>query len=441
MKKKKAKKNGFFRRLFNVFRRKRRKRKTNAYEMYSRFRRYIDECHPNDPLYPSVRQTADLCDDALKSAKARIKLSERIHDLDGKMTELSSYSSLSDEDAKEIKTLLDYYIAVSEERSQLHEQLTQFDPSLAKMFQLEEDAINAMASMKNAEHHQRILKQDLGYIHGEKEELVYDRDNMEAGLSFIHKFNVGIVVVFTLVTGALAYMSIVGGRNIFWPAAIFIVLAAVIIGLLYAFRRKLRREMKRNKRKQHRAVELLNKKNVVFAYYTNYLRYTYRKYKVRNTKMLASHLEDFGKYKALLKRIDNLRQVRYETEDTIERFLREKKLTGVKSTIEGFARTVNLEDKRRYFSQLKEERAELERQLGELDTRHEEIWDVLLVLAERDDSEEKIVEQIIQTYLDEAAKAFKRAGMEAAAKGTADETDGDDAIDDDVFNPQPPSFS
>ncbi|MCL2664926.1 MAG: hypothetical protein FWE82_04885 [Defluviitaleaceae bacterium] len=412
---------------------KKKKKKTSAYEMHTVFRRFIDDMHPADPLYPSVRQTAQLCDEALKSAKSRIKLNGKIHALNGRMAELESYNSLSEKDANEIKNLLDSYLAVSEERSQLHEQLTEFDPTLAKMFKLEEDASAAMANMKDAERYQQVLKQDLSYIDSEKEELAFDREGMATGLTFIHYFSVGMVALFAVTAAVLAFFFIVSGENIFWPTAIFVVLAALIIGLLYSFRKKLQRDIRVNTKKQKRAVALLNKKNVVYAYYTNYLRYTYRKYKVRNTQMLANHLEDFGKYKALLKRIDLLRKLRYETEDTIEKFLREKKLTGIKSTIEGFARTVKLEDKRRYYSEMKDERAAVERQLVELEATHEELWDVLNVLSERDTSEDKLIDKIIQAYLDEAARAFSRAGIDGGAKKEKEDGDGigaDDEEDD-----------
>jgi len=180
----------------------------------------------------------------------------------------------------------------------------------------------------------------------------------------------------------------------------------MIVSLLYMFRQRLRREMRYNKRKQHKAASMLNKKFVVFAYYTNYLKFSYRKYKVRNSRTLENNLNDFESYKYLVNRIDTVRALMYETEESIERFLREKKLTGVKATIESFAKTVNLEDKRRYYSELDYEKNRAEKDLIELDARHVEIWDTLSKLRENDRSREKMVETIISTYLTEAGKLF-----------------------------------
>jgi hypothetical protein len=95
----------------------------------------------------------------------------------------------------------------------------------------------------------------------------------------------------------------------------------------------------------------------------------------------------------------------YETETGIERFLREKKLGGVKSTVEGFAKTINLEDKRRRFTELDTEKTLSEKTLLDLDKRHEEIWDVLTHLSSHDSS--GTIAGILEAYMGEAQKLFE----------------------------------
>jgi hypothetical protein len=286
-------------------------------------------------------------------------------------------------------------------------QLSKFDNSLVEMFRLEDDAVIAIPQIKDAEKHQRALRHDLGYLRGEKEELVSERSDMSRTMLFIHRFTIGMVALFLFVALVLVYLYVFAGREIFLPTAILILLVMSIISLLYMFRQRLRREMRFNKRKQNRAVTLLNKKSVVFAYYTNYLRFSYRKYKVKNSRTLENNLMDFESYKYLANRIDTVRSLMYETEEYIERFLREKNLTGVKATIESFARTINLEDKRRYFAEVDANKQKAEKELADLDARHEEIWISLTDLKDTDISEDKIIETVIATYLTEAGKLFE----------------------------------
>jgi hypothetical protein len=376
------------------------------YETYSRFKPFFEKMEKNDPAYASVRQTATLCEDALRIAKQRLRLSARIHQLSEKLNELESFNNLSESEAEDLKRSLDRFVALTSERSQLLNQLGKFDNSLVEMFTLEDDAAIAVPQIKSAEKHQRALRHDIGYLRGEKEELNTERYDMGRTMLFIQRFTLGMVALFVFVSIMLLYLYIVNGRDIFFPIAILIVLVMAIVTLLYLFRQHLRREMRFNRRKQHRAISLLNKKNVVFAYYTNYLRFSYKKYKIKNSRTLENNLNDFESYKYLVNRIDTVRSLMYETEEAIERFLREKKLTGVKATIESFAKTINLEDKRRYFMEVDSDKQRAEKDLNELDARHEEIWDTLTQLRDTDNSKEKIVETIIATYLTEASKLF-----------------------------------
>ena len=123
--------------------------------------------------------------------------------------------------------------------------------------------------------------------------------------------------------------------------------------------------------------------------------------------MLETNLKDFGDYKFLTNRIDVCRSLMYETEDMIEQFMRDKKLTGVRATIEGFAKTINLEDKRRYYNDLVQKKQAHEIELAEMDARHEKIWETLMVLNEQDRSHNQIIETIVAYYLVEAGKFFE----------------------------------
>lgn len=378
------------------------------YEAQSKFKQFFDKMSRDDPLYPSVRQASSLCDDALRIAKQRIRLSSRLHDLDEKLTELENFNNLTEAETLSFKQMLDRFISLTSERSMLLNQLSAYDPSLTEMFKLEEDAVLAMPQILDAEKNQRALRQDLGYLQGEKEELILERDDMGRTLVFLHRFTVFMVALFLIVSIILSFLYIFAGQDIFLPTTILILLVMVLVSLLYIFRRRIRYEVRLNLRKQHRAVDLLNKKNVVYAYYTNYLRYSYKKYKVKSARTLEGNLKDFGNYKFLVNRIDTVRNLMYETEEMIEVFLREKKLTGIKATIESFARTVNLEDKRRFYNELLAEKQSVEKELTELDARHEEIWETLMVLNERDHSHDHIIETILSTYLNEAGQLFDR---------------------------------
>jgi len=397
---------GFFSKISHFFKRlfgwRKKSVEVSDQDVYSKFKSFYEELEKEDPRYLPMRHAATLCDDALRVATQRLKISSRLNIITTKLTELNAFINLTDEEIKELKRMLERFVSMASERSILLEKLTDYDSSLVSMEPLEEDARQAIPQIKDAEKHQRALRLDIGYLTGEKEELLFERADMQKSMTFIHKFTMGVVGAFFAILMVLAYMFFYTTVNIFIPTTVFVLLVMGFVTIINLFRFRVRRELRHNTRKQQRAVELLNKKSVVYAYYTNFLRYCYKKYKANNSRVLESNLNDLESYRHLANRIDTVRTLMYETETNIERFVREKKLGGVKSTIEGFAKTINLDDKRRRFNDYTVEKEGAEKSLIELDKRHEEIWATLTKLKEL----EPAVSAVIDSYMTEAENLF-----------------------------------
>jgi hypothetical protein len=214
----------------------------------------------------------------------------------------------------------------------------------------------------------------------------------------------------------MAYAYIFQEVNTLLPMAIIAVLLIIGLPLLYVFRRKVVYELQLNLKKQKKCIEMLNKKNVVYVYYTNFLRFCYNKYKVRNTNMLRNNLNDYTSYKHITSRIDTVRSIMYETESGIEKFMKEKKLTDTRISVDEFTKVINVEDKKRFYNDTSVEKARVEQELNNLDARHEEIWNALMFLNDGDKSHERLIDSLMQAYLGE----MNRIMDEYAKKGDAE---------------------
>jgi hypothetical protein len=387
----------------NAFTRQGRK-KGNETEALSRFKVFYESMDPDDPRYGAVRHASTLCDDALRVARSRMRINAHLHGINEKLNELDAFVNLTEEEIENLKKMLERFMALSNERSHMLERLTNYDASLVEMTPLEDDARAGLPTIKDAEKLQRALRSDIGYLMGEKEELLRERDEMGKNLIFLRRFTIGAVGLFVAAGGILTVQFFALRREVFVPAVILVLVLMATVSLLFAFGRRLRREIRLNVRKQTRAVELLNKKNVVYAYYTNFLKFCYEKYKAKNSRILESNLNDLESYRHLTNRIDTVRSLLFETEENIDTFLRAKRLTGIKATIEGFAETVKLDDKRRTIVLLETQKANAERELADLERRHTEVWEVLMALSDADTSQK--VSEVVETYLIEANKLF-----------------------------------
>ena len=401
---------GFFRRFTSFLKKilpKKRGSDSGQYkDAYSKFKHFYEALDINDPSYISVRHASTLCDDALRIASRRIRISKHLNFLNEKLSELEAFINLTEEEIDNLKKMLERFLALAGERSMLLEKLTDFDASLVDMEPLKEDAKQVIPSIKEAEKHQRALRMDIGYLSLEKDDLVNEYEVMQKSVRFMHRVTILCIGGFFCIGLGLIFLQQFTGVNIFVPTLVFVFFVAAFVILVNLFRYKSQTELTLNQKKQQRAVELLNKKSVVFAYYTNFLRFCYRKYKARNSRTLENNLKDLESYKQVANRIDIVRSLMYETETGIERFVREKKLGMMKATVEGFAKTINIDDKHRHFKEYTAEKEVAEKTLAELDKRHEEVWNILMELNMSDGG--KTVGKVIDTYIDEAADMFAK---------------------------------
>ncbi|MDR3092175.1 MAG: hypothetical protein LBU36_08350 [Clostridiales bacterium] len=382
------------------------RKKTDRLEILSRFKIILENLEKSDPAYEVAETAAALCEEALKIARQRLSLAGKIASLDDKISEVKCFETLTPDETGRLQNLLNNYLSLSKERSALMYKITGFDSSLTRMTHLSKDAQKAMGNITEAEQQYRILKHDLTYIGGEKAELEYERDYLERGRDFIRKFSIGMVALFAAVTMLLGFLNVFEGVSIVFPMSVMVVLVVIILFLLYIFKRRMTYELKVNLQKQKRAVSLLNRKNAVYAHYINFLNYEYKKYKVKNSGMLRKNIDDYESYKRLTARIDSIRNIMYQTEEEIENFLRAKKINHLSTSVEHFAQTINVLDKQQYLKDLTAERHTLEKTLGELDNRHEEIWDLLIEMNEADTTDEKFINAMIDAYLDEIERVF-----------------------------------
>lgn len=388
--------------FINLFRPQ--KPETAKFETYSRFKEYLFFLDPKDESYESVSRAVDLCEEALKIARHRALSLRKLNDYNIALKDVECYEKLSEEDAKYLKSLVDKFVGLTKERNVLRYQIVDFDKAINSLSELEDEAADAIIKMEDAERQERILRQDLQYLKDEKNDLENERENLEFGSEFLYKFTIGCVGVFAVSVIVLVLLAVFKNQNIFFPLTILSILLIFVIGLIYVFKRRIKFELKINIKKQSRAVQLLNKKTVVYSYYVNFLNYVYKKYNVRSSASLRANLNDYGHYKHVASRYDSIRNIMFETQKMLEDFLRKKNIKDVNASIEKFAQTINVDDKLAYCKEINTKKAEVEATLADLDQKHEVIWDELTKLNVEDKSQDSIIERIIKTYLDEAGK-------------------------------------
>ncbi|MDR0958253.1 MAG: hypothetical protein LBM16_03490 [Clostridiales bacterium] len=367
--------------------------------LHSRFGHLLETLDPISEEYHAAEEAVRMCDESVSLIAQRLMALDKIKEMEAQIAELECFNSMSDEDSEVLRAMLDRLVSAGREKNNLKYRLTDFDASLITLQEHEEEAPKAANQIADAEEMQRIFKHDMDYLLGEKEGLDYEKHILVRSSDFIYKFTVLLTILFGMVFVGLFAVFALKGVDVFTPVAIIAILIIILISLIYVLRRRIRRDLLMNYKKQEKAVKLLNRKTTVYAYYTNFLNNQYKKYKVKNAEMLKANIKDYDSYKTLAKRFDSLRSLIGQTEVDVTRMLREYGISNINMTLENFAKTFSIEDKKAFYKELFDRKAQTEAVLTTLDEQQEQIWDALIFLDEHDTSEGNVIGAIIALYM------------------------------------------
>lgn len=388
--------------------------KDYSYE-YSKFREYVfllDDSEDDS----NVLKVIELCDDSLKLDRHRLYLDKKRKECEIILEDLKCYDNLSEDDAEHLKSLITKFIQLNTERKGIRYQLGDFNNSINKLENLEEDAQDALYQIEDAENSKRLLSRDISLIKDEKERTILDRERLQFAYKVLHKFSFAISILLGLSIIFLTLISVSLNESVFLSLSILCITLVFTIVLIYIFRRKIIFELKLNEKKQSKLVSLLNKKTVVYSYYVNFLNYTYKKYNVKNSRVLKSNLDDFNNYKHIVTRYDNLGKLVYEVQGQLEDFLKDKKITISNGSLESFAKSINIDNKIAYFKDIELKKQKIEDRIKEIEEEHQRLIEKIIALNVEDTSKEKVVEKIIQAYFNETEKLLSEEDEEDIKK-------------------------
>jgi len=349
-----------------------------------------------------VISSVNLCDEALDIVSDRIALINRLTALEERMAKAECYGRLSDAEANHLKNLLARHVALVEESDELGYQLTGLNRSLIHMERMESEARQDLPEIQLAEERQRTFKRDLSLLEGEQTTLELGRDRLRNAIDFVRRFSVVMILVLSGATLVMVFLHVFRDAQMAWVLLVTMVLMMILSAMLYALRNRLKSELSLNCTKLERTAELVKKKTVVHEHFTNYLDYEYRKFCVKDGEMLANNLSDYGTYKQITRRLEVLRDIMEQTETAIYTFFRDKGMEFEFSSIEQFAATLDVDDKKVHYKEMSREKSLIEKSLVHFDTRSAQIWDILMALKASEKQDADIIGQIIEEYVEKA---------------------------------------
>lgn len=370
--------------------------------LFSRFKKH-DETNEfynilnRDDFFDDAEKANSLCAELMDIANKKINLLKELQAVIKEEKELEKFKLLTAEDLRKIRKLLFDYKAIEDEKESIKGRLISKNRILNTIQRYEDEIPKILEEIKEAEEKQRRVKRDVDYLEGEKEALIYNREQLENAKIMIYRLSIGTVITIGIIALIFTFIIINGNNRIFIPAVLTAIAAIGMGTWLYIFRRRVEYELVKNGRMQSRAVKLLNKAKIRYVYYTNFLEYEYKKFNVDSSEQLERNWELYNKNKHHEVRYRSINSTMSRIEDEVLSIL-EKRGIHV-NFFDDIKQWSSVEERRKILIDLQQEKEALESKLDFLDTYQEDIWNQLNELKERDYTEDKIIEKIIQNYL------------------------------------------
>lgn len=367
----------------------------------SKFQKYLENIDILDPSYDAIKEAIELCQQSIYFYERKNILTNRLQEFILQEKDLEIFNAFEKSDIQKLQNYIDTYKKVSKETGSLKNQLNRYDKTLEYLSKFESEIEAAIKEIEYSENKQTSLKRDMAYINGEKEELIYSKEQLEQGLDFLYKFSIVLVCILAIITFTLAVLKTAYSFEIFIPLTVLVVLTIILGSVIYIFQRKFKYELKRNALLQVRAVELLNRTKALYINCTGFLNYEYKKYRVRNSEMLKNNWDEYLYQKQISRRHIAMNNRMQELIDTITQLLIDKGIQNASRLFEELLNLISLEDKRVLYRDIKNERINIQNELEELDIKQEKLWGQIMELQRKDTTEDNIISQVIESYENE----------------------------------------
>ncbi|ABX40847.1 hypothetical protein [Lachnoclostridium phytofermentans] len=182
------------------------------------------------------------------------------------------------------------------------------EAQFAEMNRLEDDIKRELPKLKDQEHYQQLIKEDLRQLEGEKGVLNYDREQAISKVKFLKQLAIGGFVMILLLFAGLFLLDNAVEADLSLPILMTVFLGVILVAYIIYDTRRCSYKQKMAELKLNRAVSLINKVKLKYVNCTAMLDYSYEKYHT------TGHQELMARYQLFLKEREELERLEQNTE-------------------------------------------------------------------------------------------------------------------------------
>ncbi|MBR4513566.1 MAG: hypothetical protein IKO61_01575 [Lachnospiraceae bacterium] len=267
-----------------------------------------------------------------------------------------------------------------------------------RLMRLENEVVDTIRSLNAMEMRDNMLKNDMGYLEGEKEDLKYMRREFKDSIARTKGVITTVLIIFILSLLSLAGVAVIGKTNVLLPALIMAAVVSLAFALSYTHYVDLKNEIKVTDAKIRRAVSLLNTVKAKYIQNASTIDYIYEKYNIHDSKELEYDWELYNKMvHDAMKYSQANTDYRVYCDDLVDKL----KKAGVNDPLVWPRQTAALLDKREMVEikhGLNTRRQKLREQLAVCEKISDNAKATLRAIADSDSELEGYIKEILASY-------------------------------------------
>lgn len=230
----------------------------------------------------------EYCEQIMEAARNLDETKREYKTVTDYLTDIQIIENLPDSEFEKIQETAQNVLNLNKARdAYLNRTKTISDAQFVQMEQLENEMPEIIKRLQENEAYQNVVKRDMQYLEGEKQEWYYYQESLEQEKKVLHRLLYALIGVFAAAVIAIVILGLVMKFDIKMPFVIAALTAGALGGIMVWRYQNDGMELKKAHANINRAIVLMNKVKFKYVNVTNAVDYACEKYHVKNSYELS----------------------------------------------------------------------------------------------------------------------------------------------------------
>ena len=278
-----------------------------------------EEVHPSSKA-DQKRYVTECCENIKEVDRQIETIRNEYKEVTDSLLDVQKIDRIPPTDRAVLRNVAGNIVRLLRERNQYQDRQINVSESVIRRFEpYEDDLVDEIKKMYEAENYQKLLDKDLDLLHQEKKELRADKVEIIEKQNSLKWLAKALIAIILGLFAGFILLSFLMGIDVTFPYLATILLAAISSTVIFMESMKNRKDMSLTERKLSKAIGYLNKVKIKCVNNLNLLEYNREKFGVEDAKMFEAYWTEYCKVREYERRYkENTERLGLYNKDLLE---------------------------------------------------------------------------------------------------------------------------